>query len=171
MDSNDNSNPAYRLDPSMMRVLNRLPREMVEKFSEPELVALYRAISRPSKHAVDLRFSLPFLPKQLYFVLLIGQDQRQGTARADEQKSWTPATTAFAMVLGLATLLTVYSVTYRLLQERQPASVVEATVAPKGDSADHPTALPWIEKMEDCRGKTRHWKDGLCFESDHDRSF
>ncbi len=162
MESNPNQTPAYRLDPSMLRMLNRLPKEMVEKFSEQELLALYRAMSRPGKHSIDLRFSVPFFPKRLYFVFLMGQDKRHGKARPEQQKPWTPATTAFAMILTMATLLTMYSVTYRFLQTKR-TSPAEAMA--------HPTALPWIETAADCQGNTRQWKDGLCFESDHDPTF
>ena len=164
MDPTANPNPSYRLDPSMLRMLNRLPKEMVEGFSEQELSALYRAMPRSGKHAVDLRFSIPFLPKRLYFVFLMGQDKRSGKARPEQQKPWTPATTAFAMVLSMATLITVYSVTYRFMQAQSQTATPAA-------AASHPTALPWIEKKSDCNGKTRQWKDGLCFEDDHDPTF
>lgn len=161
---NPNSGPAYRLDPSMLRMLNRLPKEMVENFSEQELLALYRAMPRTGKHAVDLRFSFPFLPKRLYFVFLFGQDKRSSKARPEQHKPWTPATTAFAMVLSMATLITVYSVTYRFMQ-------AQSQVNRSAEAASHPTALPWIEKEADCTGTTRQWKDGLCFEDDHDPKF
>ncbi len=149
----------------MLRMLNRLPKEMVEGFSEQELLALYRAMPRSGKHAVDLRFSIPFLPKRLYVVFLMGQDKRSGKARPEQQKPWTPATTAFAMVLGIATVITVYSVTYRVMQAQSRTNI------PAEAATSHPTALPWIEKQSDCKGQTRQWKDGLCFEGDHDPTF
>jgi len=165
MDPNANPNPAYRLDPSMLRMLNRLPKEMVEKFSEAELAALYRAMPRSGHHAIDIRFSLPCLPKRLYFVFLIGQDRRAGKSRPEQQKPWTPATTAFAMLLGMATLITAYGVTYRMLNQRTAAgSAVPAAGA-------HPTALPWIETASECTGNTREWRDNLCFEEAHDPAF
>ena len=169
MDPNANldnhSNPSYRIDPSMLRMLNRLPKEMVERFSEQELLALYRAMPRSGKHAIDLRFTLPFLPRRLYFVFLMGQDKRSGQTRPEQQKPWTPATTAFAMVLTMATLITVYSVTYRFMQSQSQ------TDTPAEAATSHPTALPWIEKKSDCKGQTRQWKDGLCFEDNHDPTF
>lgn len=165
MDPNANPNSSYRLDPSMLRMLNRLPKEMVEGFSEQELLALYRAMPRSGKHAIDLRLTLPFLPKRLYFVFLMGQDKRSGKARPERQKPWTPATTAFAMVLSMATLITVYSVTYRFMQAQS------RDVTPAEAATSHPTALPWIESEADCKGTTRQWKDGLCFEDDHDPTF
>lgn len=164
MDPTANPNPSYRLDPSMLRMLNRLPKEMVARFSEQELLALYRAMPRSGKHAVDLRFSLPCLPKRLYFVFLVGQDKRSGQARPEQQKPWTPATTAFSMILTMATLITVYSVTYRFMQ-------AESRTNTPAEAASHPTALPWIKHQDDCTGQSRQWKDGLCFEDDHDPTF
>lgn len=165
MESNANPNPSYRLDPSMLRMLNRLPKEMVEGFSEQELLALYRAMPRSGQHAVDLRFSVPCLPKRLYFVLLMGQDKRSGRKRPEQQKPWTPATTALAMLLGMATVITVYSVTYRFMQTQS------RTDTPAEAASSHPTALPWVETEADCKGQTRQWKDDLCFEEDHDPTF
>lgn len=165
MDPNANPNLSYRLDPSMLRMLHRLPKEMVEGFSEKELLALYRAMPRTGKHAIDLRFSLPFLPKRIYFVFLMGQEKRSGRGRAEQQRPWNPTTTAFAMLLSLATLITVYSVTYRFMQAQSN------TDTPAKAATSHPTALPWIKHAKDCTAPTQQWKNGLCFEDNHDPTF
>lgn len=151
----------HRLDPSLLRVLRRLPKAMVAGLSEDERIALEQAIARPSRHAVDVRFLLPGWPQGFYVVLLAGPNRRCGSDRPHEP--WTPLTTAIALALGLTLLLGTYGVAYRW-QRRSPAAIEAGTAA-------HPTALPWIATEAACRGAQRTWKDGFCYDSGHKPEF
>lgn len=154
--------PTYRLEPSMLRMLNRLPKEMVQRFSDDELVALQRAISNSTKPPIALRFSLPFLPRRPYVFLQAGMEPHSDPPRPEGQQPWGPLGTAIAVSLSLVAFLMAYTATYRLTQ--RPAQA-------EAPGEFHPTALPWIETEAACQGPNRTWQDNLCYDAEHRPEF
>jgi hypothetical protein len=154
---------AYRFDLHVRQVLSRLPKSVIEKLSEEELLALYQAMVGPRHHSVDLRLSVPLVPKQLYFITLVGLERRGNPARPEPKHHWTGATIRWATLISLLIGLTASGVGYRVMTGQK------ITVA--GDYAIHPTALPWIESETDCDRSSQQWKDSLCYDRDYDPNF
>lgn len=164
--SSRDSTPAHRRDPAFVRVLKRLPQDMVDNFSDSELNALEEAIGSPKRHSIDIRLTIPCLPKKLYFVLLVGQDRRTNPDRPKYKWQWTPQTALIATSLGLLTAVTGYiAVSPNILSNGK------SLLGTKSGSNSHPTILPWIESEAACNGAQQVWKDGHCFDSEHSREF
>jgi hypothetical protein len=154
---------AYRLDIQVRQVLSRLPQSVIEKLSEEELLALYQAMVGPRHHSVDLRLAFPLVPKQLYFVTLVGLERRSNPARPEKKKHWNGATLRLATLISLLIGITASGVGYRVIKGQK--------IAVAGNYTVHPTALPWIESETDCDRKSQHWKDSLCYDQEYDPNF
>ncbi len=153
----------HPLNPRLQRLFDLMPREDSQSFSENQLRALNRAIARSSKHAIDLRWSLPWFPRRLYLVVLAGPERRSKERLRREQAHWSMATTGLYTLLGLTLALGCYTLVSRRTADEWFFQETQETF--------HPTALPWIEDEAHCTGKTRQWKDGLCYDSDHKPEF
>ncbi len=73
-------------------------------------------------------------------------------------------------LIGATSLISSLSFT-GLVTLAQIFSQKNMTSSAQAEPTTYPTALPWVEAESDCVGKTRHWKDNLCFESAHDSMF
>lgn len=177
----------YRFDPHVRQVLQRLPQSVVAKLSEEELLALYKTMAGRRNKATEKQLALPFLPKRFYCVTKLGLNRRAQT-RAANSKGWSSATLGMALSMGLFAGLTLSMTGYRLTQGQEVAMAGELRASELSASElsasemmlrevsatemkVHPTALPWIEEEADCKGKSRQWKEGLCYEQDHDPQF
>ncbi len=164
----------YSFGPHVRQVLKRLPESVVAKLSEEELLALYKTMTGPRHHAVDMRISFPLVPKRLYFVTLIGLERRAQT-RNETQKKWTSASIGMAMSMGLLAGLALGGAGYSAIQGKKAATasttLQNQKVAMPNEIAIHPAALPWVEKKTDCQGSSRHWQEGFCYEQDHNPQF
>lgn len=167
-----NSAIAYRLDPHVRQVLSRLPGEVVEKLSEEELLALYNSIAGgPRSHSVDLRLSLPLVPKRLYFVTLVGFERRAIATRDSEKSPWNAASVCLAMGMSLIAGLAIGGAGFYVMNKGAKAATASETVplvreeiAIANEAKLHPIALPWIGDASSCTGTTRQWKEGFCYE-------
>jgi hypothetical protein len=63
----------YQFNSVVKQVIDQLPEELVENLSDDELIDLQETIIRHRK-GLDIRLSLPFLPKQLRMMLLASLD-------------------------------------------------------------------------------------------------
>lgn len=159
----------YGLTPQVYQVLKRLPKSVVAKLSEEELLALYKMMTEPQKRAIDVRVSLPLFPKRLYFVALLGLERRAQERIVAHKKQWTSTSIFMAMTMGLITTFALGGAGYRVLQGNKAA--VSSDLSQPTAVPVHPVALPWIVKESDCRGQSRHWQEGFCYEQDHDPQF
>lgn len=155
---------AHRLDPQVRQILSRLPEEVINKLSEEELLALYRSITTPRNHSIDLRLSLPLVPKRLYFVTLVGLERRDASTRTQAKSQWNAASVRLAMGISLLAGLAISGMSYQVLHKGPKVAVASETTV-------HPTALPWIGTAANCKGKSRQWKEGLCYEQAHSPDF
>ncbi len=94
-------------------LLKRLPRDVAATFTTEQLAALERAVA-PSRHAVDIRLSLPFLGRRRYVVLLAGRERRPRARLEAYRRShalWTLSNIAlFAVLTTLLALALVQAV-------------------------------------------------------------
>lgn len=74
---------------------------------------------------------------------------------------WLIIASSIASSLTLTGLV----VLFQIFSQKTMASSAQPT------QSQHPTALPWIKTESDCVGKTRRWKENLCFEANHDPMF
>jgi len=74
-----------RQEPDIQQLLARMPNGIGESFSDDQLIHLKTAVGSRSwgKHKVDFRgtFHIPFTPWRYYYVLLLGRNRRQLSAR------------------------------------------------------------------------------------------
>lgn len=79
------------------QLLARMTPEIASSFTQQQIDSLRAAIRGParSRHAVDLRFTLPIWRWRFYFVFLIGKDRRALTRR---QEAWFRFTELAALV-------------------------------------------------------------------------
>lgn len=154
----------------MQRILDQLPPETRYSFSENQIAALHQsALSLPkAKHAVNIRWSIPFPGKGIYLVLFAGKENRsRKRLMTDGDFQLLPR-----IVLILASLVgcaIVFSLAYgqrifAISKQRSAASLHE-------DVKVHPTVVPFKYDQEQCETSFREWKDGKCVDYEHDHTF
>lgn len=131
-------------------------------FTPQQIDAMRQAFAQVGwkKHSVDLRISIP-LPCHpgLYFVLLAGTENRsKERIRAQRRLFWQSVGmlggTAILAILGWA------GADRGLLQ-----------LFTTQELESHPTVLPWIENKSGCIGENKTWREGQCWDDDHDPMF
>lgn len=89
------------------RLRGRLPRRIAQSFSDAQLRAVATAFTAQpwKRHRTDLRLTLPFFKKRLYFVLVAGSENRSPRRRQADRAAHplvTAGNVAFAvMVLSI----------------------------------------------------------------------
>jgi len=99
-------------DPTIKRVLSRMPDEVAESFTDEQLMHLRNAIGARNwgDHALDWRgtFGLPFSGWRWYYVVLMGRNRRRGNHGDTVSKGFMRFMAAvflfFSMTLGLLLL-------------------------------------------------------------------
>lgn len=100
-------------DDFISKLLAKLPADVRETFSLPQLEALKMVLDVPQrKHSVDLRWQLGIWRWTFYFVFLFGRDRRELTRRQKVMKrlALTLILATFVMVSTLFGLLVLYLV-------------------------------------------------------------
>jgi hypothetical protein len=103
-------------EPEFNEVLERVPLEVRRSLTFEQRSALGVALRETRrKHTIDLRFPIPLIFTQLYFVLLVGKDLRRDTqdkmiSRRTEAGHWGMAAVIgiFVLVLAVAGLAIAY---------------------------------------------------------------
>ncbi|MGB3726210.1 MAG: 3-phosphoshikimate 1-carboxyvinyltransferase [Glaciecola sp.] len=89
---------------ALQNFLQRMPKEVVDSFSETQLNHLHEALGVRSwkKHSIDVRstFAIPFTTKRIYYVFLVGRNTRE-LSRGEKRIS------AFASLLVISVFLMV----------------------------------------------------------------
>lgn len=101
-------------DPSLQRLLKRMPENIAASFSTEQLIGLREAIGvRGGKvHSVDVRttFQLPLLPFNYYMVFLLGRNKR---SLSDKEKGVAILAFLFALaIIGTSTIIFTLLVLY-----------------------------------------------------------
>ncbi|GLR71797.1 hypothetical protein GCM10007852_27050 [Agaribacter marinus] len=98
---------------AVKNILQRMPKEIAESFSEEQLAHLHTALGARSwkKHSIDIRstFSIPLSPTSIYYVFLVGKNHREMSRREQRISALTSALiislfVLFSMLVGLLTL-------------------------------------------------------------------
>ena len=107
-------------DPAVKSLLDRMPPEVAESFTEEQLAHLHSALGARSwkKHSVDIRstFPVPFIRRRIYFVLLMGRNRRDLSRREKQISAVTLALviTAFICLSTIFGLLVLYLIKWKL---------------------------------------------------------
>lgn len=158
--SNSSENGAFSA------LVRRLPPEVVDSFSPSQTQALRQALQSqaPNRHPVDLRLSIPFWPRRIYLVLLIGQERRTISRLKQCDRTFVVGQRQAALILGCLVLGvgSIFALNQapgwvRAWQER-PVNI-------------HSTSLPFKTTEDECREMDRVWEDGRCFDPQHDPNF
>lgn len=96
-----------KADPALNSLLERMPPEVAQSFTEEQLSHLHSALGARSwkKHSLDIRstFPIPFAKSRVYFVLLMGRNRRELTRR-EKQISAITFALFVATFIGVSTL-------------------------------------------------------------------
>lgn len=148
---------------SFYQVIDRIPPDTIATFSDKQLEELQQAFQYFSwkKHPVDVRLSIPFFGHGFYLVMLAGPEKRSvQRLKSDDPCYLQKTVTALALLtllMGGGTLL--------FLMKVLPPVVAEEKLE------DYPTAIPWLQTADGCEQTGRMWRDGTCWDDEHDPSF
>ncbi|MEH2401733.1 MAG: hypothetical protein V7K18_00375 [Nostoc sp.] len=139
--------------------------EVANTFTVEQLEAIKRGfVSRSrTRHALDIRVSLPIPGLRFYLVLLAGSERRSKLRLRSEKglyPFWTPANVLF--LIGFLIILSACSYTI--------FSFALSSLSPISTSY-YPTSIPWIEDKSECEHTSRVWHDGKCWDSGHSPNF
>jgi hypothetical protein len=112
------SDSKIRNEPAIQNLLSRMPENVVESFSDNQLIHLKVALGSRNwgKHKVDCRgtFTIPFLSSRFYYVYLLGRNHRN-LSRYEERISAITSTiivtvfVTFSVLLGILILYLIKS--------------------------------------------------------------
>lgn len=100
--------------PEIRNILQRMPKEVAESFSETQLDYLHAALGVRSwkRHSIDLRstFFIPFAKVRIYYVFLVGKNRRELSRREAKISAITSAlfVSLFLLACTLLGLLILY---------------------------------------------------------------
>ena len=153
------------VDPVFDQLFAKIPPEITDTFTEEQLEAIKKAFSSRNwaRHPLDLRVSVPIPGLRFYLVLLAGSERRS-KQRLQYQRSvyplWTPGNIVFLtgfLIILLTSSFTTFSFLFSLL-----------TSVP---TSPYPTSIPWLDNKFECEHTGRTWRDGDCWDSEHNPMF
>lgn len=104
-------NPKIQEEPSVRKLLSRMPKSVADSFSDDQLLHLKVALGsrKWGRHKIDFRgtFPFPFVKSKIYYVFLMGKNHRELT-RSEK------AISAFTLTL-FTSLFILFSVLFGIL--------------------------------------------------------
>ena len=159
--------PSPAAHKALERLLKTVPPEVADTFSEQQLDAILHFLDSLlwKRHPVDLRASVPFLFKRFYFVLIAGSEKRSAQ-RLREDRAKTPFwTTNNILLLVLISSIGLFVFCAGVLASRTNLTL------PGLPARTFPTLYPLKDNEEDCEASGRTWRDGECYDYEHDPTF
>jgi hypothetical protein len=153
------------VDPVFEQLFAKIPQEITDTFTEEQLEAIKKAFGSRSwtRHPLDLRVSIPIPGLRFYLVLLAGPERR-AKQRLQYERSvyslWTPGNIVFLMGF-LMILLTSGFTTFSFVF----SSLTSVSTSP------HPTSIPWLQNESECKHTGRSWRNGKCWDYEHNPLF
>ncbi|MBN9501077.1 MAG: hypothetical protein BGO01_11910 [Armatimonadetes bacterium 55-13] len=93
-------------EPEFSEVLERVPLEIRRSLTFEQRSAITAALRESRrKHAIDIRFVIPLIFTQLYFVLFVGKDLRRETQEKMVDRRQEAGRWVIAWVLGIGALV------------------------------------------------------------------
>lgn len=92
-------------EPELSEVLDRVPLEVRQSLTFEQRSAISKALLETRrKHAVDIRFVIPLIFTQLYFVLFIGKDRRRAVQDKMIERRFRAGQFGMAAILAFGAL-------------------------------------------------------------------
>jgi|GEM_PF-579978 len=157
-------------DPVFAELFARVSPEIADSFNEEQLKAIKKAFGYQSwnRHPLDLRVSVPIPGLHFYLVLLAGSERRS-KQRLRSKKGvyplWTPSNIVF-LIGFFSVLSTSCFVLFPFLFSSLVSSLTSIST-----SAPNPTSIPWLENQFDCEHTSRTWRNGKCWDYEHNPMF
>ena len=101
------------------KLLERLPRDVRESFSERQISAISTVLDDPAwrRHPLDLRFTVPMPGRRLYFTMVGGREVRSHNRRVEDRENQTLVTVGNVFfAFGLTTMLVLLGIIGLALQ-------------------------------------------------------
>ena len=139
-----------------------MPSEVVASLTPSQLEALRSVIpeGQSSKHALDLRLTIPF-PGRGFYLVLFGGRERRSIKRLRESPNYIYSTLLGSLVLlALLAGVTVPGILWlmRANSESQQSEI-------------HPTAITWLQDQKACEETGRTWQEGRCLEHEWSHTY
>jgi hypothetical protein len=144
-------------------IISHMPSDVVATLTTSQLAAFRSSCYqfRWRKHPVDLRVSIPFPGKAIYFVFLAGPERRSPQRlRTENPRYLYKAIIAFSLLVGAVAGGSVV-----VWQSLQPAIISLQR------SSVYPVSIPWLHSEGDCEKTGRTWSNGNCWDSEHSPDF
>ena len=157
---------SFTKDAALERFLKNLPEDVASSFNLEQLQAMQSALQATQwrKHPIDIRLSVPILWKTFYVVLVAGPERRSRQrliAERSKNPIWTYSNMIFAVMLvcvGMLASLGLFQLKNSSLNTLQNLEV-------------HPAGIPFKADRKSCEESNRVWKNGECFDYNHDPTF
>lgn len=92
-------------EPELSEVLDRVPLEVRQSLTFEQRAAISKALQETRRnHAVDVRFTIPLVFTQLYFVTFIGKDRRRAVQEKMVERRWNAGRYGIAMLLAASAI-------------------------------------------------------------------
>lgn len=89
-------------EPEFSEVLDRVPLEIRQSLTFEQRSAISQALKESRrKHAIDIRFVIPLIFTQLYFVLFLGKDRRRAIEEKMLERRSSAGRWGLAIILGV----------------------------------------------------------------------
>ncbi len=158
-----------KLSPAAQKALERFmqtaPADVVNTFSEEQLEAIQHFLNSQywKRHPVDIRLSIPFVFTRLYLVFIAGADQRS-SSRLKEERRQTPLWTATNILVSLFIVSVGWAIFFA-------GVLISQAKLPSINNNPFPTVYPLKPDQESCEESGRVWKEGECYDFDHNPNF
>lgn len=165
--SQASTTPSPAAHKALERLLRSVPPEVADTFSEQQLDVILHFLDSLfwKRHPIDLRASVPFFFKRFYFVFIAGSEKRSAQ-RLREDRIKTPLwTTSNILLFVLVSSIGLFIFCAGILASRTRLSL------PGLPNNTFPTTYPLKDNEKDCEESGRIWRDGECYDYDHDPAF
>ncbi len=141
-----------------LKILNRVPPEHRQSFTEQQVIALQTALVEKRKKSI---FTVTLGPCDLS--LVVGRDQRMNS-RQLSQSMLAPILCIMVSMLGVGGVM-------GLLKFRYGYQSHVHSALQNQQQAVHPTVLPFRKDPINCEKNGAVWMDNECVDHDHDPTF
>ncbi len=158
-------------DPVFAELFVRLSPEIADSFNEEQLEAIKKAFGSQSfsRHPLDVRVSVPIPGIKFYLVLLAGLERRS-KQRLRSEKGIYPFW-RLSNIIFLIGFFSVLLTSILILFPFVSSSLASSLAFISNTSSPNPTSIPWLEHQFDCEHTGRTWKDGKCWDYEHNPMF
>jgi hypothetical protein len=156
-------------DSAFTDIFEQIPIEISNTFNEEQIEAIKKAFcfQNGKRNPVELQVFVPILGLKLYLGLMNSKQYSKHHLLSKKRISpfWKPGNFAL-MIIFLIVLSTSSFITFPFL-----FSSIISSVTSISNSPPSPTSIPWLENQFDCEHTGRTWRNGKCWDWEHNPLF